>query len=352
VKYRDIHGVDRTVRVGPLCNIESLLYSLEFEPRPIFAAAGWSPEDLHDPNHPLPYAKAVRLLEHCAEASQCDHFGLLLGQRFLLAQLGIAGQLASTAADVASALHDIVSDFQLHDQGGIATLDSASRYSAFGYTIIDPQVTALEQVYDLSISCMCGAMRSFCGMDWNPARIEFSRAQPLDPRPYEQYFRAPVVFGAAKNAVIFSNRWLGHVLITANPDYHQRLAQDAQALLNAAPFGLSQQVRQALHQRLTLGENRAAAVATALGLHERTLRRRLRLEGTSFRELLEEARQAASCQYLAGTSLSIKAIAIALGYRSTDAFDHAFKRWFGCSPLAWRQSRASREPAKPRPGLG
>ncbi len=251
------------------------------------------------------------------------------------------------SSDVASALHDIVSDFPLHDQGGIATLDRASRYSAFGYTIIHPQVAALAQVYDLSIACMCGALRSFCGMDWNPARVEFSRAQPRDTRPYEQYFRAPVVFGTAKNAVIFSNRWLDSLLTTANPDYHQRLAQDAQALLQAAPFSLSRQVRLALHQRLTLGENRADSVAAALGLHERTLRRRLQLEGTSFRELLDEARQAASCQYLAGTSLSIKAIAIALGYRSTDAFDHAFKRWFGCSPMLWRQSRLAREPAKP-----
>lgn len=67
---------------------------------------------------------------------------------------------------------------------------------------------------------------------------------------------------------------------------------------------------------------------SALGLHERTLRRRLQLEGTSFRELLDEARQAASCQYLAGTSLSIKAIALALGYRSTDAFVLLKRRHF------------------------
>ncbi len=100
-----------------MCHIESLLCGLDFEPQPIITAAGLSPEDLYDPNHLLPYAKAAHLLAHCAEASQCDHFGLLLGQRFLLAQLGIAGQLASTAADVASALHDIVSDFPLHDQG-------------------------------------------------------------------------------------------------------------------------------------------------------------------------------------------------------------------------------------------
>ncbi len=184
------------------------------------------------------------------------------------------------------------------------------------------------------------------GLESRQGRI-FAGPTPGIHDPTNNTFARRVVFGTAKNAVIFSNRWLDSLLTTANPDYHQRLAQDAQALLQAAPFSLSRQVRLALHQRLTLGENRADSVAAALGLHERTLRRRLQLEGTSFRELLDEARQAASCQYLAGTSLSIKAIAIALGYRSTDAFDHAFKRWFGCSPMLWRQSRLAREPAKP-----
>lgn len=284
----------------------------------------------------------TRLIDRCAKASACDHFGLLLGQHFLLEQLGIAGKLAQTAPDVATALHDIVGNSQLRDQGGIITLDTSSRYTSFGYTIIDPDTVSVEQVYDLCLSCICGAMRSLCGMDWNPAKVELARTQPKDTRPYTDYFRAPVLFDTPKNTVTFSNRWLDQSLTTADTDSHLRLEKDTQTLVATSQRKLSWEVRVALHKRLTDGDNSATAVANSLGLHERTLHRRLRLEGTSFRKLLEEVRKTASCHYLAGTTLASKEIAFALGYRSTDAFDHAFKRWFGSSPLQWRKAQATK----------
>ena len=324
-----------------MCHVESLLYFLECEPREIIAAAGLSPEDLLDVNHHLPYIAATCLLDQCAKDSGCDHFGLLLGQRFLVVQLGIAGQLACTAPDVATALHDIVHNFHLHDQGGITTLDTSSRYTSFGYTIIDPGVVSVEQVHDLSITAICGTMRSLCGANWNPVKVELSRAKPKDTRPYEDYFRAPVLFGAADNALIFSNRWLDHVIGTADTDDHMRLLKGARTLFIAEPRSFSWEVRIALHHRLAIGDINATSVANTLGLHERTLHRRLQIENTSFRKLLEQVRQTTACHYLAGTTIPIKEIATALGYHSTDAFDHAFKRWFGSSPLQWRKSELS-----------
>ena len=96
-----------------------------------------------------------------------------------------------------------------------------------------------------------------------------------------------------------------------------------------------------LRRNLVLGTITAQAAASLCGLHERTLHRRLRAEGTSFRELLNQVRQAVSQHYLTGTALPISDIAIALGYSSTGAFDHAFRRWFDESPGKWRQAYAA-----------
>jgi AraC-like DNA-binding protein len=45
-----------------------------------------------------------------------------------------------------------------------------------------------------------------------------------------------------------------------------------------------------------------------------------------------------SQQYLSATGLSINNIAMMLGYSNTDAFDHAFYRWYNCSPRQWRKT--------------
>ena len=78
-------------------------------------------------------------------------------------------------------------------------------------------------------------------------------------------------------------------------------------------------------------------VAGRLGLHPRTLRRRLRQEGTSFEAIKDEVRYAAARELLMLGALDIADIAFTLDYASVSSFVHAFRRWSGMSPGRWRQ---------------
>jgi AraC-like DNA-binding protein len=71
-------------------------------------------------------------------------------------------------------------------------------------------------------------------------------------------------------------------------------------------------------------------------MSSRTLRRRLDEEGTSFRSLLEEVRQALAEELLATGGLSLEEIAERLGYGEVSNFIHAFKRWKGVPPRQYR----------------
>lgn len=329
----------RKVRVAPLGNTEPLLRSMGYDPAPILETVGLDFTDFLDLDHRISYARAGRLLEHCVKATRYAHFGLLLGQCVPITNMGVPGLLANTASNVNTALHDIVKHFNLHDQGGLVTLNTGARYTAFGYAVASADTRAVEQIYDLCMAIICGMMRSFCGSDWNPGRVELMHRPPQDPQPYKDYFRAPVIFDSNTSAVVFANKWLDCPLVTADANYHRQIAADAEALRQSIPNSVSLEVRIALHSRLNHATPNAAAVADTLGLHERTLHRRLQAEGTSFRGLLEETRKISSCNYLKGTTLSVGSIANALGYGSTGAFDHAFQRWYGKSPKQWRDSQ-------------
>lgn len=84
-------------------------------------------------------------------------------------------------------------------------------------------------------------------------------------------------------------------------------------------------------------------VAGALNLSERTLRRRLAEEGTSFRALVDEVREALA-EELLGTGLGVEQVARRLGYAETASLTHAFTRWKGTSPRAWARARPSYGP--------
>jgi AraC-like DNA-binding protein len=89
------------------------------------------------------------------------------------------------------------------------------------------------------------------------------------------------------------------------------------------------------------GGIRLEQVATLFALHRRTLNRRLRVQGTSFKALLDEARYDIARQMLRDTRLPVSEIAAALDYSESAAFVRAFRRWSGTSPTAWRSHHTS-----------
>lgn len=76
-------------------------------------------------------------------------------------------------------------------------------------------------------------------------------------------------------------------------------------------------------------------IAGELDMHPRTLRRRLADEGTSFRDLLNEARSAVAVDLLCNVGLTVDEVSRRLGYTEVSTFSHAFKRWYGVAPSGY-----------------
>jgi AraC-like DNA-binding protein len=78
-------------------------------------------------------------------------------------------------------------------------------------------------------------------------------------------------------------------------------------------------------------------VAERLFVSERTLRRRLKSESTSFKAVLEEVRNLLAQKYLSQTDLSVGDIAHMLDYAETVNFRRAFRRWNNEIPSHYRE---------------
>jgi AraC-like DNA-binding protein len=105
---------------------------------------------------------------------------------------------------------------------------------------------------------------------------------------------------------------------------------------------LADQVRRLLRAEFIQSPWSGQAVARHLALHRRTLSRRLRAEGTSFRAVASQMRFETAKQLLADTNMTLAQISACLGFSEAAAFTHAFRRWAGTTPSIWRQ--ASRPP--------
>jgi AraC-like DNA-binding protein len=72
-----------------------------------------------------------------------------------------------------------------------------------------------------------------------------------------------------------------------------------------------------------------ATCADALGMSERTLRRRLVEAGVTYQQLLDEYRCDLATEYFRSGQMKPKQVAYLLGYRSVGNFRRAFKSWTG-----------------------
>lgn len=80
-----------------------------------------------------------------------------------------------------------------------------------------------------------------------------------------------------------------------------------------------------------LSRLRATSVAAQLGISTTTLRRRLRVDHSSYQFLLDRARQYRCEQKLKARWLPGKCLADELGYLEVNSFYRAFRRWTGVS---------------------
>ena len=89
---------------------------------------------------------------------------------------------------------------------------------------------------------------------------------------------------------------------------------------------------QTLANRPTLDE-----IARLLGTTARTLRRQLRYENVSFRQLMDDLRAHIAVKYLQETTMTNEDIAFALGFSDAANFRHAFRRWTNKAPGEFRR---------------
>lgn len=83
-------------------------------------------------------------------------------------------------------------------------------------------------------------------------------------------------------------------------------------------------------------------VAKRLAVSTRTLIRRLREAGTTYRELRDAHRRTLAMELLSDTAFTTAEVAYRLGFEDASNFGKACHRWFGCAPGTLRKQLRER----------
>ncbi|MEV0248635.1 AraC family transcriptional regulator ligand-binding domain-containing protein [Nocardia sp. NPDC050712] len=139
--------------------------------------------------------------------------------------------------------------------------------------------------------------------------------------------------GADRHRLVFAAALLDQPLPQADSTTALLLEEQCTRILEArrSRRGMSARVRALILAEIDSAPS-AGEIAARLHLDERTLRRRLHAEGTSFRELVDEVRATLAADLLTLDRLTLAEIARRLGYHDAAGFSRAHRRWTGRAP--------------------
>lgn len=204
------------------------------------------------------------------------------------------------------------------------------------YTMLGMRVPA--QI-DMGMAMSIHICRLNFGEDLKPVAVSFMHDKPPCAEEYFALFRAPVRFSAATDAMTFSYLDVDRYLTGANSqlarlndqvmiDYLAKLDKDD--IINRATA--------AVVDMLPSGGVADEKIAERLNMSVRSLQRRLKEAGTTFRTILDMVRRDLASAYVRDPEIELAEVAFLLGFSEQSAFSRAFKRWTGSSPSEVRRA--------------
>jgi len=303
-------------------------------------AAGLPAGTLEPLPEALPALTYGKLLDIAADLADDPHFGLHVGERVKLGTYTVYGLILLSCRDFGQAFEQTMRYEQLAHDLGRSTLEIHGALA--DYTWHSNYPPRCRHLVDSVFAGIRVFGNWLAGATLPPAELSLMHdgGDAAGHAEYLRVFGALPRFHATANVAQFEAALLAWPVPNADVSLYPVLQQHAENLLKqrapASGASITAQVHESIVRRLAQGQVRVASVAEELGLAPRTLQRKLADAGSSFQQVLDEARFALARDYLRQPKLSLVDIAFLLGYQEQSAFTHAFREWSGMNPGAWR----------------
>lgn len=330
-----------TVLVRAVSKIIDAAVAEGVAPEDLYGSVNLDPNALNDPDNRIPFDQLVALYGQAAKLTNDDAFGLHIGESVDPKLFDVLGYMVVNSPTMGEALHRMVRYHSIWSEGALFNLDVNGSRASFTYQYLGEHSDVCRHDCEMTLAIVVSFSRRVTGVDWTPHEVSFQHSQPQSIAEHRRIFRAPIHFNRPDNTLVFDSSLLALPISKADPGLCEILDRQAQDQLAKLPRreGLIEQVRQHLGEALSGGDFKLETISQKLGIGARTLQRKLKEEGTSHQEILDEMRSALSRRYLQEQKFAICEVAYLLGFSEPSAFHRAFRRWTGLTPKEFRRGK-------------
>ena len=189
----------------------------------------------------------------------------------------------------------------------------------------------------VNLQAMIAVVRSVAGPAWAPQEMTLVSRAEVPGVALEEFGMTRVRSGHPLTSILVERE----ALLPAGTLPHRPAAPLTD---EAAPWTFAAALRSAIQPYVVAGEVPVSLpqVAELVGTSPRTLQRRLKVSGTTYAQIVQQARFDLARQWLGDASLKVGEIAAMAGYENPQHFSRAFRKLAGVTPSDYRLLTAAR----------
>jgi AraC-like DNA-binding protein len=308
----------------------------------VIALSGKTMAELSEESCVVDDANYNAVAEHLAASTGDNYFGLHAGENLNLSAAGLIVQLAQTSETVKQALELCCEYANL----GCSVLPMALLEEKDCYKITLTPNQLWRSNSEVSFQHTAAGVLAFTIKEYhsltrlkqNPVEVHLTWSDRNGAAEYERVFGCPVHFAADQLAIVLSKDSVNEAVVTSDYNLLRVLVAHADELSSKRDhaLGFASEVTQSIIKLVKPDFPTIEAVASHLNISARTLQRKLKEEGLSYKKLIDQLKNEFAISYLKRPELSIGEIAYLLSYADTSSFTRAFKGWTGKSPTEFR----------------
>jgi AraC-like DNA-binding protein len=293
-----------------------------------------------EPEGFIPSSVFAGVLEEAAEATADACFGLHLGEHYNPRNIGPVAYVVLNSPTVRAGIENIERYLHVYNEAAKWFFTSEGNRGYIRYLLTDLGIKSLRHSNEHEMTIAFNTLRMMVGSQWAPKEIQFAHEAPEQTSEHLRIFHAPVSFGCKTNAIVTDLHFVEREVLAADQRLYQILKRYLDHVLGKMPREdcLLASVRRATAETMRDGELRLVRVAKQMAMSARTLQRQLKERGVDFKHLADDTRQRFAMNYLKDRRNTLTEVAFLLGYSELSAFNRAFKRWTGSTPLDYRRS--------------
>lgn len=200
-----------------------------------------------------------------------------------------------------------------------------------------------------NLQAMRHVVRTALGPSWQPAELTFMSRFRLPDLASSEFALTRVLYGQPRTSILVDPLLLANADQRNNAERHDWLDARACAdlLFNgedpASPadgpvdWSFRPALRKLMQPYLADKPLDIEQAADLIGTSTRTLQRKLRQIGCSYKDIVKEARFGVALSLLRDPSVKIVDVAFAAGYQNQQHFTRAFRKYSGVTPSAFRR---------------